>query len=153
MVRRVEQSAARSQARRSAAAYYALVVLFGIAAAELSTGPSSLFGAIVLIPYVTVVLSASVLGRLLSGWYFSETGVFEAITVPFIVVICSALIAGQFFSQLLPLFQTVESGTFLVRVVSGFYSSMIFLAASWPAVTPTAAVASYRLWKKYRKLD
>lgn len=115
------------------------------------TGPAVTgLAVLVLVPYASVIVVAAIFGAMFSGWYFPETGVFELVAVPLIVVIGATLVAGQLYS--LATVVISENGTWVLKELFGFglLASFTFIAASWLVLAPAAAIASYLMWHRYR---
>ena len=141
---------ARKQAKKFAALAYAITAALGVVLFELRSEAFSAFEYPTTVPYVSVILVAGIMGALLSGWYFPETGIFELVTVPVVVVCVAAVVAGQLFFFLAPLFEPEMDGSLKNQFSAGIYASIMYVYGSWPIVLPSAAVSSYFLWSKYR---
>lgn len=142
--------ALKQSARRKAAALYGTTALLGVAWFEYVGEFVSNSGFIVLIPYGSVIIAAAILGAVLVNWYFPETGVFELLSTPLIVIVCAALAAGQAFAYALQLFSGSPHDAISDIVGFGVYSSVVFLWVGAPIILPVAMAVSFLLWKQYK---
>jgi hypothetical protein len=139
----------RNEARFRAAFLFGIVAALGVglfhylASFALAEDPA------VLIPFISVVIAAALLGAAFSGWYFRETGIFELVMAPLLVILCASLLAGQLYAFHEFLWGEPPPMSLADSLAFGVYVSVVFLFASSPIVVPTAAVASYMLWRRY----
>ncbi len=132
---------------------YASVAAVGVVVLELGVdGPLlvSIPNWLPLIPYLTVVISAGFLGAKLSGWYLSETGVFELVAVPVLVLPGASLVAGLMFS-IAGHFVSHNQDWVLKDIAGGtLLAAFFYIRASWTLLVPVAAVVSFLIWRRYR---
>lgn len=139
----------RKEAKERAALLFGIVAALGVGLFHYRAGFSLADDLAVLIPYISVVIGAAFLAAAFSGWYFKETGLFELIAAPILVILCAALMAGQLYA----LYVLWESASLADSIAFGVFASGVYLYASSPIVIPMAAVASYVLWRRYRIAD
>jgi hypothetical protein len=146
------EASALRKPRKIAALLFGIVALFGVVFFDNRVEGILTFDIGVFIPYTSVILVAAVLGAVFAGWYHPETGVFELVATPIIVLVGAVIIAGQLHGHLTPLIHGDPYGSFVDSSLGGLYSSLIFIYASWPILLPASAAASYWLWKRHRLL-
>lgn len=129
---------------------FGVVAALGVALFEYRLGFLADSYPAVLVPYVSVVIASAFFGAVFSGWFFKETGLFELLVTPIIVISCAAFSAGQLYTYLTPLLFNNPTAPFISRFLGGIYASAMYLYASSPIVVPSAAIASYALWRQYR---
>ena len=100
-------------------------------------------GTVILAATVGLIVGvAAVLGAVFVGWYFEETGLFELVATPIIVIASAALLAGQLHGHLTHLLLGDEYAPFSENTVGGLYSALLFLYMTWPIVLPVSASVS-----------
>jgi len=140
----------RKVAKIQAAVLFGIVSALGVALFHYRSGFSPAVDSAILTPYISVVIGAAVFGAAFSGWYFRETGVFELVAAPILVILCAALLAGQLFALHIFLRRSSQPDSLTESLANGIYASVVYLYASAPIVVPMGAVASIMLWRRYR---
>jgi hypothetical protein len=144
------QKKLRNEARFRAAFLFGIVAALGVGLFHYRFDSSFDADPAVLIPYISVVIGAAFFGAAFSGWYFRETGIFELVIAPLLVILCAALLAGQLYALHNFLWASPPPASFADSLAGGIYASVVYLYASSPIVVPMAAIASYMLWRRYR---
>jgi len=141
---------ARKQARLVGAVAYGVMALISIVALELRLDSQLTDNPLALVPYVSVVALAAILGARFSSWYFPQTGVFEIVAVPVIVMLGAALVSGISYSiaSLIALPSNVSSVSELFG--SALFMTLIYLAAGWPVLLLGSLAISVAMSAKYR---
>ena len=131
----------RKQARFDAGAIFSIVAMLAIAFFELVTQVSSGAGSLVLVPYISFIALSGIVAMLMSHWYLPETGLFEAVAEPAVVLVVAVALSGISFTAASTMLSDSNSIGWEMFGY-GLYVGVFFLSVSWPVLVPGLAVAS-----------
>lgn len=138
-------------ARQSSAFGYGALAIFAVVYFEYRLDFLDFLGGLVLVPYVAFVFGSSLMAYLLGSWYLRNpvTGIFEILTVPVMVIVCSAVTAGVLF-WITARFSgsTSPYATLLDALAGGFAAAIYFVFGAWPVLLMGAfAVTTWLAWR------
>lgn len=155
MGHRAEFGSVLASARCSSAFGYGALAILSVSYFENRGDFFDSLGSLVLVPYLAFVCGSGLIAYFLGSWYVrsSETGIFEVLAVPAMVILCSAATAGVLFGiAAFASGDTSPYSTFAETLAGGLAAAMMFVLGTWLVLLLGAfVVTAWLAWRYGRR--